>query len=152
LPENTQLFDDVRLAARRLADEDRKQQETQRSWQDLADEYHHEIRKAVEEVGRKAIATDLGVDLSTVSNWISCEVGRGFPPPRLLIYLRKRSPSLIAWESDRAGYVPPTPKEAAIDEAQALVEIEHHVLGELGKRDSEKVRSILRRVRRRGAP
>lgn len=152
MPENVQLFDEVRLAARRLADEDRKQQETQRHWQDLADEYHHEIRKAAEVVGRKAIATDLGVDLSTVSNWLSCEVGRGFPPPRLILYLRDKAPALVAWESDRAGYLPPTRKEAAIDELQALSEIEHHVLGELGKRDAEKVRSILRRVRRRGAP
>ena len=124
----------------RRAAEARELQEQQQRLASLADEYHTEIRRAADQVGRKAIAIDIGVDLSTVSNWLSCENGRGYPPPRLLLYLRKRIPELQAWESTHA--------ETLIDEQQAVTEIERDVLPELGKRDQEKVRAILRRVRK----
>jgi hypothetical protein len=145
--ETIPLLSREREAELRGVAEARAQQQVQQMWAALTDEYHHEIRKAADQWGRKTIAWDLGVDLSTVSNWLSCENGRGFPPPRLMLYLRDKVPTLAAWENDHAGYLPPQLKMSAIDGGQAISEIERDVLPELGKRDADKVRSILRRVR-----
>lgn len=150
MAETIQLLSKERETELRMAAEARAQQQVQQMWAALADDYHHEIRKAADVVGRKTVASDLGVDLSTVSNWLSCETGRGFPPPRLLVYLRDKAPALAVWEADHAGYLPPQRKESAIDDAHAITEIERDVLPDLGKRDAEKMRAILRRIRRGG--
>jgi hypothetical protein len=78
----------------------------------------------------------------------SCERGRGYPQPRLLRKLRRKIAWFAAWEADDAGYLPPQRKDAEIEDAEALTEIERDVLPELGKRQAEHVRSILRRRRR----
>ncbi len=143
-----ELLSKSREAELRNAAEARELQDEQQRLAALADEYHGEIRRAADALGRKAIATDIGVDLSTVSNWLSCEQGRGFPPPRLLLHLRKHWPPLLAWEADHADHLPPVRKETAIDEREALAEIERQVLPELGKRNADTVREILRRVKK----
>lgn len=140
-PENLQLLSREREAQLQRAAEARELQAEQQRWAALADDYHQQIRVAADEVGRKAIAIDLGRDLSTISHWLSCEQGRGLPPPILLLYLRRKVPALAAWEREHA--------EALVDDAQAFAEIERDFLPELGKRDADKLRSILRR--RRGA-
>jgi hypothetical protein len=137
MPESLQLLSKQREEELRHAAEARELQAVQQAWTALADEYHEEIRKAAAAVGRKNIATDLGNDLSTVSNWLSCEPGRGFPPPKLLLYLRRKVPALSAWEREHA--------ETAIDDGQAFAEIERDFLPELGKRDADRLRAILRR-------
>jgi transcriptional regulator with XRE-family HTH domain len=83
MPEQTALFRNSKA----LEEEARKQEEVQRKWAARADSLHHEVRAAVKRLGAKNVAGDLGVDQSTLSNWQAAETGRGFPPPRLLIYL-----------------------------------------------------------------
>lgn len=124
------------------AREDRELQERQQRWVMLADDYHEQIRLAAAALTRKQIAFDLGVDLSTVSNWLSCEPGRGLPTPRLLLYLRRKHPQLAAWERENA--------EVPADDSELLDEIERDVLQDLSKRDQEKFRALLRRRRRSG--
>lgn len=137
MPEVTQLLSKEREQELQRAREARELQETQQRWAMLADDYHQQIRKAAADIGRKKIAEDLGVDLSTVSNWLSCEVGRGYPPPRLLLYLRANSTDLGSWEADHAVVV--------ISDDQVINELVRGLLPELGKRDAEKMLSILRR-------
>lgn len=140
MAESLQLLSRQREEELRRAADARDLQAEQQRWIALTDDYHQQIRNAADRAGRKAIATDLGVDLSTVSNWLSCESGRGFPPPRLLLYLRQRAAELSSWEAEHA--------RVAIDESAALTEIERDVLPELGKRDADRVRAILRRIRK----
>jgi hypothetical protein len=107
MPETIELLSKAREQQLARAREDRELLASQVKQQDLVDEYHQEIRIAADELGRKAIALELSVDLSTVSNWLSCEPGRGFPPPKLLLLLRRRSHRLATWEAVQADYVPP---------------------------------------------
>lgn len=139
MAENLQLLSRDREDALRRAAEARELQAEQQRWQALTDEYQDEIRSAAGVVGRKAIATDLGMDLSTVSNQLSCEPGRGYPQPRMLLYLRHKVPQLAAWEREHA--------QALVDDEQAFAEIERDFLPDLGKRDADRLRSILRRRR-----
>lgn len=104
MPVVRDLFDE-RAAAQREARDTQLAQDELRA---QTDELHHQLRLAADEVGRKATAIDLGVDLSTVSNWLSCENGRGFPPPKLVLYLGRRSERLARWITVTGwGYLPP---------------------------------------------
>jgi hypothetical protein len=141
MPETLELLSRQREDALHRSREARELQEEQQRWASLADEYHQQVRLAADDVGRKTVAIDLGKDLSTVSNWLACEPGRGFPPPVLLLYLRHRVPALGAWEREHA--------EMLVDDAQLVTEIETDLLPELGKRDADKLRGLLRRRRAR---
>lgn len=137
--ETLQLLSRDREAELRRASEARELQQVQQRWAALADDYHEQIRQAATVVGRKTIAIDLGKDLSTVSNWLSCETGRGFPPPVLLLYLREKHQPLAAWERENALVM--------LFDHELVDELERDVLPELGKRDAEKLRALLRRRR-----
>lgn len=139
MPENLQLLGLDRETALARAREARELQEEQQRWAMLADEYLQQIRLAADAVGRKTIATDTGYDLSTISNQLSGEQGRGTPSPRLLLYLRWKHPPLAAWERDHA--------QVLVADHELLDEIERDLLPELGKRDAEKLREKLRRRR-----
>ncbi len=86
--------------------EERRVEAEQAAHRSLADEFHNKIREACDVLGRKSIALDLGVDLSTLSNWLSCEQGRGFPPPKLVLYLGARHDPLAQWLAKTWGYLP----------------------------------------------
>lgn len=137
--ESTQLLSRDREDQLNRTREARELQERQQRWQMLADEYHQQLRLARDEVGPKTMATDLGRDISTLSNWFSCEQGRGFPPPVALLYLRHKVPALAVWERQHA--------ELLIEDGEAFTEIERDILPDMDKRSAEKVRSILRRRR-----
>lgn len=111
------------------------------------DEYHHRIRVAIKEYGEKDLAFEHGCDVSMISNMASCERGRGYPQPWLLRKLRKKILWFAAFEMEDADYLPPQHKEASIDDAEACAEIERDVLPELGKKQAEHVRAILKRRR-----
>lgn len=139
MAESLQLLSRDRETELELAREARELQARQQAWAALADEYHDEIRAAATARGRKNIASDLGWDLSTISNQLSCEQGRGSPSPKLILYLRKHHPPLAAWERDHA--------QVLVGDGELLDEIERDLLPELGKRDAEKLREKLRRRR-----
>lgn len=141
MAENLQLLSRERENSLRLADEERKLLDEQRRWADLTDEYHQQIRLAAEHIGRKAIAQKMGRDLSTVSNQLSCEAGRGYPTPAMMLVLRDGCPDLKAWEEEHA--------HSCIDDAQVITQIERDLLPDLGKREAQLLLSILRRRRAR---
>lgn len=139
MAENLELLSRQREAQIQRAAEARELQAEQLHWQMLADEYHQQIRTAADDVGRKKMAADLGKDLSTISNWLSCEAGRGFPPPMALLYLREKVPCLKQWEDAHAI--------AFIEDDEVIAQLQRDLLPDLGRAHSQKFLDIVRRRR-----
>lgn len=92
-------------------------------WLGLGNEFHVEIRAACARITQKVVAADLGVTEGTVSNWLACTPGRGFPPPRLVLYLLRHSDELARWVMGRAGFLPPE-RPHVLDQGERLRRIE----------------------------
>lgn len=149
MAETLQLFDKQQQEEKRRSEELRALEAAQVKDQAAVDDYHLRIKLAAKEYGEKELAFELGIDISTLSNMTSCERGRGYPQPRLLRKLRRKISWFAVWEADDAGYLPPQRKDAEIDDAAACDEIERDVLPELGKKQQDHLRAILRRRRSR---
>lgn len=147
MSQNLELLSRQRETEMRRSVEARELESEQQREQAAVDEYHHRIRVAVKEYGEKELAFERGCDISTISHQIACVPGRGFPQPWLLRKLRRKISWFAAWEAEDAGYLPPQPKDKALDDTEVISQIEREVLPDLGKRDSQKLLEILRRRR-----